>query len=116
MKPSEHIINVNENDFQYEVLAFSNQTPVVVDFWAEWCGPCKLLSPTLEKLADEGAGSFRLAKVDVDANPALAASFGIRSIPALLFFQDGKVVEQVSGAAPKGTLAGKLRNLLPVKS
>lgn len=113
MKPSEHIINVNENDFQYEVLAFSSQTPVVVDFWAEWCGPCKLLSPTLEKLADEGAGSFRLAKVDVDANPTLAIQFQVQGIPAVKAFRDGQVIAEFVGARSEPEVREFLRGLAP---
>jgi putative thioredoxin len=113
MKPSAHIVTVNENDFQYEVLAFSNQTPVVVDFWAEWCGPCKLLSPTLEKLADEGAGSFRLAKVDVDANPNLAIQFQVKGIPAVKAFRDGQVVAEFVGARSESDVREFLRGLAP---
>ncbi len=79
----DYIVTVTEADFEYEVLAYSQNKPVVVDFWAEWCKPCKLLTPILEKLAHEAAGEFRLAKVDVDANPNLAMRFSIRSIPTV---------------------------------
>ena len=77
-----------EADFEFEVIAYSKNTPVVVDFWAEWCQPCKVLTPLLEKLVGELGGSFRLAKVDVDANPNLAARFNVRSIPTVIAFSD----------------------------
>ena len=105
-------LTVDEQTFQKEVL--QSGKPVLVDFWAAWCGPCNALAPVIEELAADFEGEAVVAKVDVDANPALAASFGIRSIPALLFFQDGKVAEQIAGAVPKSTLAEKLRSLLPV--
>jgi thioredoxin len=101
MMASDHIITVTEADFEYEVIAFSRQTPVVVDFWAEWCGPCKMLGPLLEKLADEAQGSFRLAKVDVDSSPNLALRFGVRSIPNVKAFRDGQVVAEFVGAQPE---------------
>ena len=113
MKPSEHIVEVSESDFQYQVLAFSNQTPVVVDFWAEWCAPCKLLGPTLEKLAKEGAGSFRLAKVDVDENPSLAMQFEVRGIPAVKAFRNGQVIAEFSGARSEPDVRNFLLALAP---
>jgi len=113
MKSSAHIVNVNEADFQFEVVAFSNQTPVVVDFWAEWCGPCKLLSPILEKLAEEGGGSFRLAKVDVDANPNLAIQFQVKGIPSVKAFRDGQVIAEFSGARSEKDVREFLRGLTP---
>lgn len=113
MTASKHVIEVSESDFQYEVLAYSNQTPVVVDFWAEWCAPCKMLSPILEKLAEEGQGSFRLAKVDVDANPRLTVQYGIQGIPAVAAFRNGQIVAEFKGALPEAQVREFLRKLTP---
>ena len=109
----DNIISVNEADFEYEVIAYSRQTPVVVDFWAEWCGPCRSLGPLLEQLAQEAQGSFRLAKVDVDASPNLAIRFSVRSIPAVKAFRDGQVVSEFVGAIPEPRLREFLRSLAP---
>lgn len=113
MKASEHIINVNESDFHYEVLAFSNQVPVVVDFWAEWCAPCKMLGPILEKLANEANGAFRLAKLDVDASPNIAIQYGVQGIPAVKAFRNGQVVAEFTGARPEPQVRDFLRALAP---
>lgn len=96
---SEHIITFNEENFDEEI----NQTPVpiLVDFWASWCAPCRLVAPVLEQLAEEMAGRARVGKVNVDDNGDLANRFGIRSIPTLVVFKQGKVVDQLIGAAPK---------------
>ena len=110
---SENIINVSESDFEYQVLAYSEQVPVVVDFWAEWCVPCKTLGPVLERLADEAQGSFRLAKVDVDQNPNLAMQYAIHSIPAVKAFRNGKVVSEFTGAQPEPKLRQFIRAIAP---
>jgi thioredoxin 1 len=106
MKPT---IEINEANFESEVLR-SNQ-PVLVDFWAEWCGPCKMLAPVLDEIATEQAGRAKVAKVDVDANPALAARFGIQSIPTLLYFAAGEVRDKTIGAANKRAIVSKLEQL-----
>jgi thioredoxin len=93
-------MDVTEATFQTEVIERSKELPVVVDFWAEWCGPCKLLGPVLEKAVEERAGKLVLAKVDVDANQGLAQTYGIRGIPAVKAFRNGSVVSEFVGAQP----------------
>lgn len=110
---SDFIRSVTEADFEYEVIAFSRQTPVVVDFWAEWCNPCRSLGPILERMTEEAQGSFRLAKVDVDTNPNLAIRFGVRSIPAVKAFRDGLVVSEFVGALPEPRVREFIRALAP---
>lgn len=113
MNPSEHIVNVNESDFQYEVLAFSGKRPVLVDFWAEWSEPGKTLGPILEKLALEAGGTFRLAKLDVDANPKLAADYGVRGIPAVKAFRNGQVIAEFNGLRTEAQICEFLKALAP---
>lgn len=86
----------NESNFEAEVL--NSEKPVLVDFWAEWCGPCKMISPLIDQLADAVSGTAEVGKVEVDTNQALAAKYGVRSIPCLLFFKNGEVVETITGA------------------
>ena len=99
-------VHLTEQNFD-EALA-ANQCVMMVDFWAEWCGPCKAIAPVLEDLARESAGAVTLAKVNVDENPGLAARYGIRSIPTVLFVKQGKVADQVIGAVPRAQLKKKL--------
>ena len=101
-------LKTDSKNFQADVLA--SDTPVVVDFWAEWCGPCRMIAPALEELSNEFAGKVKVAKVNIDENPEIAAQFGIRSIPTLYMFKGGQVVDQMIGAAPKGRLADWMKN------
>ena len=94
---------VSDATFESEVLKATG--PVVVDFWAEWCGPCRMIGPALEEISNEMAGKVKIAKVNVDENPQIASQLGIRSIPALMLFKDGKLAAQKVGAAPKGDLS-----------
>tara|TARA_B100000886_G_scaffold320532_1_gene262063 strand:- start:17 stop:400 length:384 start_codon:yes stop_codon:yes gene_type:complete len=95
-------VSVTDETFDAEVK--NSDVPVVVDFWAEWCGPCKQIGPALEELSSEMAGKVKIAKIDVDSNPNTAASMGIRGIPALFIFKDGEVISNRAGAAPKAAL------------
>lgn len=113
MMASDNIVDVTESNFQYEVISYSENTPVVVDFWAEWCRPCKTLGPLLEKLAREAQGSFRLARVDVDANPNLALHYGVRSIPTVKAFSQGEVVAEFIGVQPEARIREFLSHLSP---
>jgi len=106
MKP----IIVDDSNFQGEVL--QSDKPVLVDFWAIWCGPCKMIAPTIEELAKEYDGKLKVAKMDVDANPKTAMQYGIRSIPTLLIFKGGQVVEQIVGAVSKRHLIDKVTSHL----
>ena len=99
----------SDADFDEQVV--NADTPVLVDFWAEWCGPCRAIAPTIEELANEFEGRVRVGKLNVDDNPQTAMKFDVRSIPTLLFFKDGQVVDQLIGTAPKNKLASKLEEL-----
>jgi putative thioredoxin len=113
MMASDFIIDVTESDFEFEVIKFSFNAPVIVDFWATWCKPCQVLSPLLESLANEAKGAFRLAKVDVDPNPNLALRFSVRSIPTVKAFIQGKVVAEFVGVQPENRIREFLSKLLP---
>ncbi|MBW6465484.1 MAG: tetratricopeptide repeat protein [Brevefilum sp.] len=110
---SDFIIHVDESDFEYEVLQYSTHIPVLVDFWAAWCVPCRVLGPKLEALAREGEGSFRLAKVNVDDNGRLAKKYKIRNIPAAKAFVDGHVVAEFSGVPSDDHLRALIHRLAP---
>lgn len=100
---SEQITHVSEATFEQEVIAA--ELPVLVDFWAEWCGPCKMIAPILDDIAGEYAGRLKVCKVDVDANPGVPEKFGIRGIPTLIIFKDGNAVETKVGALSKSQLS-----------
>ncbi len=107
------IINVTESNFEYEVIKYSHTIPVIVDFWAEWCVPCKMLDPILRKLTIEMSGDFRLAKVNVDENQSLAMRYNVRGIPAVKAFRDGNMVAQFSGVQPESKIREFLQELIP---
>ena len=103
-------INVSDTSFESEVI--SSEQPVLVDFWAEWCAPCKMIAPIVEELSNEYQGQVKFTIVDVDENPEVAQKYGVRGIPTLLIFNDGAPVDQLVGALPKKTIKDKLENLL----
>ena len=104
-------VTLTDQNFKSEVLEAGR--PVLVDFWAQWCAPCRAVAPAIEELAHDFEGKATVAKLDVDAHPQLSAQFGIRGIPAFLLFKDGEVVDQISGLVSKEELASRLQKLLP---
>ena len=107
---SEFVTEVNDSEF--EAMVLKSDTPVLVDFWAAWCGPCRALAPVVDQVASENQGKLKVMKMDVDKNNQMPGRFGIRGIPALLVFKDGKVVEQIVGFVPKTTIDQKLAGVL----
>jgi thioredoxin 1 len=105
------LIEINETNFDAEVL--QSTQPVIVDFWAEWCGPCKMLAPVLGQVAAENEGRVKLVKVNVDAHPGLASRYGIQSIPTLIYFVDGEPVDRTVGVVSRRAIAAKIEALAP---
>ena len=100
------------NEATWDEVVLGSELPVLVDFWAEWCGPCKMIAPAVHDLAVEYGGKLSVAKLDVDDSPNVAMKYGVRSIPALIFFKEGKPVDQIVGAVPKGALKKKIDAVL----
>ena len=103
---------IEVNDTNFEEIVLQSDKPVLVDFWAEWCGPCRMVGPIVEELSNDYMGRAVVTKVDVDSNPETAATFGIRNIPTILFFKNGEVVDKHVGAAPKAAFAAKIDALI----
>ena len=107
---AENVIEFTDNGFESDVIKAG--TPVLVDFWAEWCGPCKMIGPIVQEIASEYAGRIKVGKMNVDNNPVIPPQYGIRSIPSLLIFKDGAVSDQIVGAVPKNNITEVLDRVL----
>ncbi len=116
MAASQHVFDVDQTTFQQDVVERSREVPVVVDFWAEWCGPCRTLGPALEQAVDNRDGQVVLAKLDVDSNQAIAQQFRIQGIPAVKAFRDGQVVAEFTGAVPPGQIESFLDQVVPTEA
>ena len=103
---------VEVNDTNFDDVVLKSDKPVIVDFWAEWCGPCRMIAPLIEEISDEYTGRAVVAKCDVDESPGVAAKFGIRNIPTVLYFKNGEVADKQVGAVPKKNFTAKLDSLL----
>lgn len=103
---------IEGTDANFDEIVLKSEKPVLVDFWAEWCGPCRMIGPIVKELADDYEGKATMVKVDVDSNPGVAQKFGIRNIPTILFFKGGKDVDKQVGAVPKKVLSAKIDALL----
>ena len=103
-----NVIELNDSNFDNEVV--KSDKPVLVDFWAEWCGPCKMIAPSVEKISEEYSDKLKVGKLDVDSNPNISSTFGIRSIPTLLIFKNGSPVDQIVGAVSKEVISVKVDN------
>ncbi len=110
MAEGKNLINVTDDSFQKEVL--DSEVPTFVDFWASWCGPCRMIGPIFEELSNEYAGKVKFAKVNVDENPKIPSNYGVRGIPTLIMFKGGKAVDQIVGAVPKSQLDGAVKKVL----
>ena len=110
MSNEPNLVHVNDKNFDPEVLR--SALPVLVDFWATWCGPCKSISPVIDELSREYAGRIKVAKLNVDENPATPGQYGVRGIPTLILFKEGKILEQIVGAVPKSRLTAMLDKAL----
>jgi thioredoxin 1 len=107
---SDKVVQLSDDSFENDVIKSS--VPVLVDFWASWCAPCKAISPVVDSLADEYDGKVKIGKLNVDENPATPGKFGVRGIPTLILFKDGQVLDQVVGAVPKNQLEGLIKKAL----